>query len=283
MPLRLNPFPAVSAFPRSSRLHYPSSVVSSRRCAWTPSFVVARRRPAIYAVLSRDDTASVPISAIGPANDDKSIFKVTLDLSDAPEYVASYTTPGQSVVTSVPSSGLRAAYMEIASAPHSGPRFDLLVRSVPGSTAEQLCKLAVGDLVELGAITGEGIPVQDIKDAETVLYFAVADGLSPIRALIKSGLTNNSILYYGARNQESVPLQEELNEWQKTGVNVIKVLPEPVFSFMRDQEKVIKNPDSTVAVLVGPIEMQQEVKRALTNHGVPRENILTIAQWYPNY
>jgi hypothetical protein len=31
---------------------------------------------------------------------------------------------------------------------------------------------------------------------------------SPIRALIKSGLTNNNvILYYGARNQEAVPLQ----------------------------------------------------------------------------
>ncbi|CAN6202893.1 unnamed protein product [Urochloa humidicola] len=276
---------AVSALPRPPRIHYPSSAVSSPLCA----VPFGRRRrsttSACHAILSRDHSASVPVSAIGPANDDKSIFKLTLGLSQAPEFMAAYTTPGQSVVASAPSLGLlRPAYMEIASAPHSGPQFDLLVRSVPGTTAEQLCKLAVGDLVELGAITGSGIPVQDIKDAQTVLYFAVADGLSPIRALIKSGYTKNVTLYYGARNKESVPLQEELKEWQETGVDVITVLTEPVqYLFLKDPGLIVKDPKTTVAVLVGPIDMQQEVKRALTGLGVPVEKILTISGWYPNY
>ncbi|CAO1939870.1 unnamed protein product [Urochloa humidicola] len=277
---------AVSMLPRPPYLHA-SPIASSTSSLLMCTLPFRRRRiscsTTAYAVL-RDDSTSVPISAIGPANIDKSIFEITLDLSSAPEFVASYTTPGQTVTASVPSSGLRAAYIEISSAPQSGPQFDLLVKSVPRTTAEQLCKLSVGDLVELGAVTWQGLPIQDIKEAETVLYFAVAEGLSPIRALIKSGLRNNASLYYGARNQEAVPLQEELNEWQKSGVNVIKVLTEPVqHPFLRDPAPIIKNPNSTVAVLVGPIDMQQEVKRALTGLGVPAEKILTIQQWYPNY
>ncbi|CAL5077973.1 unnamed protein product [Urochloa decumbens] len=278
---------AVSMLPRPPCMH-PSPIASSASSRLLMCTLPFRRRPlhcssTAYAVL-RDDTALVPISAIGPVNDDKSIFEITLDLSNAPEFVASYTTPGQTVTTTVPSSGLRAAYIEIASAPHSGPQFDLLVKSVPRTTAERLCKLSVGDQVELGAVTGQGLPISDIKEAETVLLFAVAEGLSPIRALIKSGLRNNVSLYYGARNQESVPLQEELDEWQKSGVNVIKVLTEPVqHPFLRDPNPIVKNPKSTVAVLVGPIDLQQEVKKALTGLGVPVEKILTIAQWYPNY
>ncbi|CAN6170691.1 unnamed protein product [Urochloa humidicola] len=217
---------AVSMLPRPPYLHA-SPIASSTSSLLMCTLPFRRRRlscsTTAYAVL-RDDSTSVPISAIGPANIDKSIFEITLDLSSAPEFVASYTTPGQTVTASVPSSGLRAAYIEISSAPQSGPQFDLLVKSVPRTTAEQLCKLSVGDLVELGAVTGQGLPIQDIKEAETVLYFAVAEGLSPIRALIKSGLRNNASLYYGARNQEAVPLQEVKRALTGLGVPAEKIL-----------------------------------------------------------
>jgi hypothetical protein len=122
----------------------------------------------------------VPVSAIGPANADSSIFKVTLDLSGAPELAASYTTPGQLVQASVPSSGFRPAYMEISSAP-GAQLLDLLARSVPGTTTEVLCGLGVSDHVELGAASGTGLPVQSIKEAENVLCFAVAEGLRYVR------------------------------------------------------------------------------------------------------
>jgi NAD(P)H-flavin reductase len=124
------------------------------------------------------DNSKVPVSAIRHANGDKSIFIITLDVSNFPELVASYTTPGQRVQISLPFSGLDPAYMDISSVPRTGARiFELLVRSVPGTTAERLCKLSVGDHVELGAVTGLGLPIQCIVGAETVLYFAVAEGL----------------------------------------------------------------------------------------------------------
>ncbi|CAN6222266.1 unnamed protein product [Urochloa humidicola] len=178
---------AISMLPRPPCLHA-SPIASSASPLMMCMLPFHRRRLSCSttAAVLRDDSTSVPISAIGPANMDKSIFEITLDLSSAPEFVASYTTPGQTVTASVPSSGLRAAYIEISSAPQSGPQFDLLVKSVPRTTAEQLCKLNVGDAVELGAVTGQGLPIQDIKEAETVLYFAVAEGLRKSRELLQA-------------------------------------------------------------------------------------------------
>lgn len=168
---------AISALrPRPQRLlHHPSPAAP---CA--VPFSRRGRRPTTAYAVQRDHRDTVPVSATRPANADESIFMVTLDLSDAPELATSYTTPGQYVQTSVPSSGLRPAYLEISSAPaplSGGQQFELLVRAVPGTTAELLCKLGKGDRVELGAAAGAGLPTQLIKQAETVLYFAVAEGL----------------------------------------------------------------------------------------------------------
>jgi ferredoxin-NADP reductase len=123
----------------------------------------------------------VPVAAIRPATDDESIFLITLDLSGAPALVDAYTTPGQYLLTRVPSGDKRPpAYMCISSAPRSGFHFDLLLRSVTGTTSEQLCELHVGDVVELGPVTGPGFAIHNINPpaaAETVLLFAVGVGI----------------------------------------------------------------------------------------------------------
>ncbi|CAL5034530.1 unnamed protein product [Urochloa decumbens] len=285
-PPRLHPAPvtmasaaAVSALSMPPRLHYPTAAVASPIRAVISGHRHPTRAFNLNAVLRRDDTVEVPIQAIGPANDNSSIFKLTLDLSNAEDEERMYTTPGQYVRVSVPSFG-GSASMEFASAPRSGlHQYDLLVRSVPGTIAERLCKLAPGDQVELGPVIGPGFPVEEIEKVETVLYFAVAEGLSPIRALITSGYTKNVKLYYGARNKESVPLQGEINEWN---VNKEVLTDRPVqYPFLEDPGPI--DPNSTVAVLVGPIDMQQEVKRALTGLGVPGCKIITVPGWYPNY
>ena len=122
-----------------------------------------------------------PVSAIAPATEGKSMFLITLDLSGAPDLVATYTTPGQYLLTRVPlRGGPPPTFMCISSAPHSGLQFDLLVRSVLGTTSELLCKLHVGDVVELGPVKGTGFAIQNINPpeaTETVLLFAAAEGI----------------------------------------------------------------------------------------------------------
>lgn len=51
---------------------------------------------------------------------------------------------------------------------------------MPGSTAEQLCRLKRGDLVELSGVMGEGFDVDRIEPPEdypTVVMFATGSGI----------------------------------------------------------------------------------------------------------
>lgn len=290
-PPRLHyPTTAVSALrPTPPRLHYPATAASASPCA-----LPFRRRLSLTtacAVLSRDYfSPNVPILTIDPANENKSIYKITLDLTDHPDLVEWYKNPGQLVQASAPTSK-HGAFMEIASEPHAVvveslvPYFDLLVRSVPGTTAEELCNLKPKDEVGLLPVFWEpGWPIQLIKDSTTVLYFAVAEGLSPIRALLRSGYTKNVKFYYGARNQESLPLESELEDWKKAGIDVTVVKSEPAhYDFLRNADKIITDPASTVAIMAGPMNMQQHVTKVLNDHKVTYDRILKVKGWYPNY
>ncbi|KAI5007637.1 hypothetical protein ZWY2020_006700 [Hordeum vulgare] len=244
--------------------------------------------------LRRDSWTSVPISAITPATQDQSIFLITLDLSGAPDLVATYTTPGQYVLTRIPSllGGPPPAFMCISSPPHSGLQFDLLVRSVPHTTSELLCKLHVGDVVEIGPVKGTGFAIQNInppEDTETVLLFAAAEGISPIRALIESGFSASQRadvrLYYAAKDMQSMPYQERFKKWEETGVKVVPLtlkkenIQEPFLEHTLNG--IIGNPLSTGAVIVGPLILKEVITGVLLDHGVPQEKILTI-EWNPD-
>ncbi|RLM69242.1 hypothetical protein C2845_PM17G04490 [Panicum miliaceum] len=215
-----------------------------------------------------------PVTAIGPATEDASIFLITLDLSGAPALVEAYTTPGQYLLTRVPSGKFPPSYMCISSAPRSGLQFDLLVKSVPGTTSEQLCKLHVGDVVELGPVTGRGFAIQHINPpaaAETMLLFAVG-----------VGIRNDVRLYYAAKDLQSMPYQERFKKWEKTGVKVIPVTQQFQENYLEQNlgERILNNPLSTGAVIVAPLLVKELITGVLLDHGVPHDKILTI-EWSP--
>jgi len=231
---------------------------------------------------------SAPVAAVGAATEDESIFLVTVDLSGAPALVDAYTTPGQYLMARVPSQKLSPAYMCISSAPRSGLQFDLLVKPVPGTTSEQLCKLGVGDAVELGPVMGRGFAIQHINPpaaAETMFLFAVGMGISPIRALIEFGFAASERkdvrLYYAAKDLQSMPYQERFNNWEQTGVKVVQLTQQFQQSFLEQNlgEKTV-NPLSTGAVIVAPSSSQEVITGVLLDFGVPHEKILTI-EWSP--
>lgn len=55
--------------------------------------------------------------------------------------------------------------------------FEFLVKSVRGSTAEMLCELKEGDIVELSHAIGNGFEVEEIQRCETVFIFATGSGI----------------------------------------------------------------------------------------------------------
>ncbi|KAJ8479503.1 hypothetical protein OPV22_023230 [Ensete ventricosum] len=256
-----------------------------------------RRRAltAVAAAAVRQDAATwtqAPLSLVAPASADASLFHVSVDVSDAPDLAVSYTVPGQYLQLRVPASE-KPSFLAIASPPSfasSRGEFQFLVKRVPGSTADLLCGLGRGDVVELSAVMGKGFQVERISPPgafPAVLIFATGSGISPIRSLIESGFNaterSDVRLYYGARNLQRMAYQDRFKDWESTGVRVIPVLSQPDEKWSGEQgyvqaafsrTKEILNPLLTGAVLCGHKQMAEEVTSELVADGVSKEKIL---------
>ncbi|KAG8382831.1 hypothetical protein BUALT_Bualt05G0119300 [Buddleja alternifolia] len=253
-----------------------------------------RRSLAVSASAVRQDTTlwtPAPLLKVSAAAE--SLFNITIDISEAPDLAASYTNAGQYLQLRLQDPDAKPSFLAIASPPSiaaSKGVFEFLVKSVAGSTAEVLCGLGKGDVVELTLAMGKGFNIDQISPPEsyqTVLIFATGSGISPIRSLIESGFSadkrSDVRLYYGARNLNRMAYQERFKEWQSSGVNVVPVLSQPDGSWSGEQgyvqaafvrEKGIVSPQSTGAVLCGQKQMAEEVTSVLVADGVPNEKIL---------
>ncbi|KAL6873732.1 hypothetical protein ACP4OV_013814 [Aristida adscensionis] len=290
-PPRVRPSPTASASPLVLPTHALPSLRRRPRSLTTTCAAAQTLGAAVRTRGAIQRWTSVPVAAISPATEDESIFLISLDLSDAPDLVEAYTTPGQYLLTRVPGGpNLPPSFMCISSAPRSGHQFDLLVESVPGTTSEQLCKLKRGDVVELGPVKGRGFAIQHINPpaaAETMLLFAVGMGISPIRSLIEFGFDASKrkdvTLYYAAKDRKSMPYQERFDKWEETGVKVVRIEQQLQENYLLKQnlgETILNNPLSTGAVIVGPTLVKEIITGVLLDHGVPHEKILTI-EWSP--
>lgn len=231
-----------------------------------------------------------PLSEIEPAAE--SLFHVTIDVSDTPDLAASHTLPGQYLQLRVPDVD-KPSFLAIASPPKLAAArgaFEFLVKSVAGSTAELLCGLKKGDVVELSQVMGRGFDIGRVDPPEsfpTLLIFATGSGISPIRSLIESGFSadkrSDVRLYYGARNLKRMAYQDRFKDWESYGVTVVPVLSQPDDSWTGEsgyvqaaftRAKQIYSPQSTGAVLCGQKQMTEDVTSILVADGVSSEKIL---------
>ncbi|XP_021747500.1 fruit protein pKIWI502-like [Chenopodium quinoa] len=290
---------SLSSLPHLSPLHHPHAHLHS-----TPSMSLLRRLTpplrhhrhrflSLVASAVRQDTTlwtPTPISLIEPAAE--SLFHISINVSDAPHIAASYTRPGQYLQLKVPDSP-KPSFLAIASPPLLAAErgeFQFLVKNVAGSTAELLCGLNKGDVVELTAVMGNGFDVDRLsppEDFPTVLVFATGSGISPIRSLIESGFSadkrSDVRLYYGARNLQRMAYQDRFKDWESSGVKIVPVLSQPDEKWTGEagyvqaafcRSKNISNPNSTGVVLCGQKQMTEEITSILTEDGVSTDNIL---------
>ncbi|KAL0463515.1 UNVERIFIED_CONTAM: Fruit protein [Sesamum latifolium] len=253
-----------------------------------------RRSLAVTAAAVRQDTihwAQTPLVKVSPAAE--SLFHISVDISDSPELATSYSKAGQYLQLRLQDPRTRPAFFAVASPPSitaSEGVFEFLVKSIPGSTAELLCGLQKGDVVELSPAMGKGFDIDRISPPEsyqTVLIFATGSGISPIRSLIEAGFgadrRSDVRLYYGARNLHRMAYQERFKDWESSGVNIVPVLSQPDDSWIGERgyvqaafakAKRIFSPRSTGAVLCGHKQMAEEVTSVLVSDGVPSGKIL---------
>ncbi|XP_078177314.1 FAD/NAD(P)-binding oxidoreductase [Carex rostrata] len=271
----------------SSKPFLPSLHFSKRPLASISRF---SRRISVSASATTATWTPAPLSLVSPATSDSSVFHVVADLSSSPSLSTSYSAPGQYLQLKISGSESKPAFMAIASPPTVEGRFEFLVKRVPGSTAELICGLKEGDLVELGPVMGKGFPIERIKGPEatdTVFIFATGTGISAIRSLIESDFPTNKKadvrLYYGARNLQIMAYQDRFETWESSGVTVVPVLSQPDNSWIGEtgyvqdaflRTKPALNPSSTGVVLCGHKQMAEEITSALVADGVPKDKIL---------
>ncbi|KAE8732123.1 pKIWI502 protein [Hibiscus syriacus] len=171
----------------------------------------------------------------------------------------------------------KPSFLAIASPPSqsaSTGAFEFLVKKVAGSTAELLCGLKKGDVVELTQAMGNGFNIDKIdppEDYPTVLIFATGSGISPIRSLIESGFgadkRSDVGLYFGARNLRRMAYQDRFKDWESSGVKIVPVLSQPDDSWTGEsgyvqaafaRAKQIHSPKGTGAVICGQIQMTEK-------------------------
>ncbi|KAL9251860.1 Fruit protein pKIWI502-like protein, partial [Drosera capensis] len=238
-----------------------------------------RRKFSAIAAAAESSTATTttplwtqaPLSHISPAAE--SLYNISIDVSDSPYLAASHTKPGQYLQLRIPDIP-KPVFLAIASAPRGeGKELEFLVKSVEGSTAEAVCGLRRGDVVEVSEVMGNGFEVEKIEPPEkvgTVLIFATGSGISPIRSLIEFGFgadkRSDVRLYYGARNLKRMAYQDRFKDWESSGVKIIPVLSQPEKPWTGETGYVqaafsrarrILNPGSTGVFLCGQKQMAE--------------------------
>ncbi|XP_068643707.1 fruit protein pKIWI502-like [Aristolochia californica] len=250
-----------------------------RRRSFSPVAAAVRQDPTVW--------SPAPLSLVEGAAE--SLFNVSVNLSDCPDVAESFTRPGQYLQLRVPTEP-KPVFLAIASSPSSLGEMEFLVKSIPGTTADALCRLRKGDVVELSMVMGKGFDIDQISPPEkfpTVLLFATGTAISPIRSLIEWGFgadkRSDVRLYYGTRNLEGMAYQDKFKGWESSGIKIVPVFSEADDNWSGERgyvqdafarDKRISDPQSTGAVLCGPEEMTEAVISLLTDDGVSSDKIL---------
>lgn len=103
-----------------------------------------------------------------------------------------------------------------------------------------------GAQVQMSPVMGKGFPIEENFrgykydfPVQNVVLTATGTGIAPLRAAIESGVLElteeedtkvfgrSCKLYWGCRNEETIPWADKIKEWDARGVEVIPVLSQP--------------------------------------------------------
>jgi len=215
-----------------------------------------------------------------PMSDIDTLYRIALDSGEALGH-----RPGQFIELSI--FGIGEAPISISSSPGSGPEFELLVRKI-GDVTSKLDTLAIGDKVGIRGPFGNGFNVEALK-GRNLLYIGGGCGLAPLRSLINYTLENRSeykdiTILYGCKDPTALLFKNDLESWGRMDGVDYKVTVDGCKSgdCWQGNVGVITtlipgvdiDPETTMAIVVGPPVMYKYVIRELKQKGLPDENII---------
>ncbi|MEZ4310866.1 MAG: hypothetical protein R3F14_22720 [Polyangiaceae bacterium] len=223
------------------------------------------------------DRYDARIASITPAAE--GLIHVSLDVP--PEVVASHTTPGQYVKVSVEGAG--EGFFAVASRPDAASgRVDLLLK-LGGAVTDAISKLPAGAVVRTTNVQGKGFPIDRAPGRDVVLV-ATGSGISPVRSVIETILLRRAdyglvSLYFGARTPASFAYQADFEVWRAASIEVFPVVSRPQDTGWNGLTGYVQTHlgglhlSTALAFLCGQKAMVEAVRAALSERGMPAENV----------
>lgn len=136
--------------------------------------------------------------------------------------LASYRTPGQYVEMRA---GGETGFFVLSNDPGS-PAWELVMRA-GGGASDVVLAIPVGSDIELTGAIGEGFPLEAAARHPLVVALngtGVAAGPPIVRRRVRDGDASRTTVFLGVRARDEVPIEAELTEWRRQGVDVVVCL-----------------------------------------------------------
>lgn len=177
------------------------------------------------------------------------------------------------------------AYFAFASSPEDSVLQILVKRTVGASVA--LFQMSEADGVALVGVAGNGFDL-DAQAGRDLVFVAMGTGVAPLRSALRCVVNRRErfgqlVVLYGARTPDEFCYKDEMDDWEKAGVELRRVISRPdghdwsgrtgyVQSLL---DHVLPDLQSPVALVCGSREMISQTRDRLQQMGFPAEDILT--------
>lgn len=191
--------------------------------------------------------------------------------------------PGQVAVLRVATG--EQAYFAFSSAPED-TELEFLVKQGFGAGGA-IYEMKEGDRVELMEIVGHGFALAEHKGKDLV-FVAMGTGVAPLRSALRYVLKHarefgQLVVLYGARTPDDFCYTDEVDDWERAGVELRRVISRPDGHDWSGQTGYVQSlldhvlPDlkSPVALICGSREMIEQTRLRLGQMGFVPEAILT--------
>lgn len=228
-------------------------------------------------MLGPADHAPVPVL---DAWDETAAFR-GIRLALPPSLAREHVRPGQ--VVKIRAEGVGEGFFALASAPHTGPTAELLVKR-GGKVADAAIAAAVpGGTLAITRPFGNGFPVEDAEGRD-VLLFAAGSAIGPIRALVLHLAFHRNrfarvTLFYGQRHGAEFAYRAEHLDWERRGIRVVLCPSGEDVAWLGLRGRVQEvarslafggaSPGDAVAFVAGMTAMVEDVRGTLAEAGIP--------------
>ena len=177
------------------------------------------------------------------------------------------------------------AYFAFASSPEDS-ELEILVKRTMGASLA-LFDMNEGDTVDLLGIAGNGFDL-NAQAGRDLVFVAMGTGVAPLRSALRCVMNRRErfgelVVLYGARTPDEFCYKDEVDDWEKAGVQLRRVISRPdghdwsgrtgyVQSLL---DHVLPELQSPVALVCGSREMIAQTRDRLQQMGFADDDIVT--------